>query len=198
MRTEKLSTDVRQEQILEAALDVVAARGMKGLSIGAVARRVGLVPSAIYRHFPSKEAVVDGVLELVQSRLAASIAGARDESENALDALEHLLKKHLQLVRKDMGIPLVVFSEEVFGSSARRKKRIYRLMSTYVRGVAALFEEAQRAGQIIEVAEPQELAVMFLGLLQPAAILWVVSGGDFDVTRQVDRSWQVFRKAIAT
>jgi len=40
------------------------------------------------------------------------------------------------------------------------------------------------------------LSVMFLGLVQPAAILWHVSDGGFDVTRQADRAWRVFREVI--
>ena len=44
MADEKLDTLVRQEQIAEAALSLVAAHGVRRLSMAAVARRVGLVP----------------------------------------------------------------------------------------------------------------------------------------------------------
>ncbi len=54
MAREKLDTEIRQEQIAQAALSLIASRGIKGLSVAAVARRVGLVPSGIYRHFKGK------------------------------------------------------------------------------------------------------------------------------------------------
>ena len=41
----KLGTEIRQEQIAEAALELVASQGVRRLSVAAVARRVGLVPS---------------------------------------------------------------------------------------------------------------------------------------------------------
>ena len=41
-----------------------------------------------------------------------------------------------------------------------------------------------------------ELSVMFLGLVQPSAILWHVSDGGFDVTRQTEKAWTLFREAI--
>ena len=47
MAREKLSTEVRQEQILAAALEIVSAKGMKGLNTGAVARRAGLIREAL-------------------------------------------------------------------------------------------------------------------------------------------------------
>jgi AcrR family transcriptional regulator len=59
MATERLETDIRQDQITQAALGLVAAKGVAELSIAGVARRVGLVPSAIYRHFKSKDEVLE-------------------------------------------------------------------------------------------------------------------------------------------
>ena len=49
------SSSIRRQQIAEAALTLVADRGLNRLSVAAVVRRVGLVPSGIYRHFKSKE-----------------------------------------------------------------------------------------------------------------------------------------------
>ncbi|MBI2220156.1 MAG: helix-turn-helix transcriptional regulator [Acidobacteria bacterium] len=51
----KLDTEIRQEQIAQAALAVVARHGIRRLSIASVARRVGIVPSAPYRHFENKD-----------------------------------------------------------------------------------------------------------------------------------------------
>lgn len=68
MTKEKLDTEVRPEQILEAALDVVSRKGMKGLNLGAVARRVGLLPSALYRHFERKDVIIDALLGLIECR----------------------------------------------------------------------------------------------------------------------------------
>ncbi len=79
MVKEKLDTEIRQEQILEAALDLVAQKGMKGLNLGAVARRVGIVPSALYRHFKSKDAIMDALLDLIESRLLANVRAVKEE-----------------------------------------------------------------------------------------------------------------------
>jgi hypothetical protein len=37
---------------------------------------------------------------------------------------------------------------------------------------------------------------MFLGLVQPAAILWQLSDGGIDVTKHAERAWQIFSDAI--
>ena len=121
MARNKLKTELRQEQILEAALAIVSAKGMKGLNTGAVARRVGIVPSALYRHFRNKEQILEALLELIEERLIANVNIARQEAACPLSALEILLKRHVRLIRENAGIPLVIFSEEVYGADSQRK-----------------------------------------------------------------------------
>ena len=196
MAHEKLNTKIRQEQILATALDIVSTQGINGLSMGAIARRVGLIPSAIYRHFDSKDNIIDALLTLIESRLLANVTAAKKSSDRPLVALHTLLRRHSRLIRENAGIPQVVFSEEVYGTNSIRRHRVYEILQRYLEHVAMLFSEAQQAGEVRDDAKASELSVMFLGLVQPSAILWHVSEGRFDVTRQVDQAWRLFCDAL--
>jgi len=196
MAREKLDTEIRQEQILQAALDVVSKKGMKGLNLGAVARRVGLVPSAIYRHFENKDGIVDGLLGLIESRLLANVTAVSHDADKPLLALESLLKRHVSLIRENAGIPRLVFSEEVYGANSQRRTRVQDLIQRYLDHITELFRGAQETGDVRKDILPKDLAVMFLGLVQPAAILWHISDGDFDATKHVEKAWRVFKEAI--
>ena len=46
----RFRTHIRHDQIAPAALSVINQAGLKGLNVAAVAKRVDLVPSAVYRH----------------------------------------------------------------------------------------------------------------------------------------------------
>ena len=192
----KLGTEVRQEQIAQAALDLIAARGLKGLSVAAVARRVGLVPSAIYRHFKSKENVLDAVLDLLRARLHGNVGAVCEETRDPLERLRRLLLRHVALIRENQAIPRVVFSEEVIGGRADRKAKVRAIIEGYLDGVGDILRRGQREGRIRSDVRAATLAVLFLGLVQPPAILWLVSGGTFDIARHVDAAWPVFREAI--
>ena len=61
MRAEKKCTKIRQEEIAQAALKVVATQGMKALTVDRIARLVGVVPSALYRHFGDKDSILDEI-----------------------------------------------------------------------------------------------------------------------------------------
>ena len=71
MAKRRLGTEIRQEQIAQAALDVVRSQGIRALNVAAVAKKVGIVPSAVYRHFKDKREIVGAVLQLIQTRLNA-------------------------------------------------------------------------------------------------------------------------------
>lgn len=196
MGREKLATEVRREQIAGAALEILARAGPKGLSVGAVARRLGLVPSAIYRHFGGKDEMVAAALAQFRDRMLENVRAVRAESPVALERLEGLLDRHVRMIRDNIAMPRVVFSDDACAPGSAGRARVAGNLKAYLDGVAGIIREGQSAGELRRDAEPATLAVMFLGLIMPAAILWHLTEGGFDVTRHAAQSWKVFRRAV--
>jgi hypothetical protein len=69
---------------------------------------------------------------------------------------------------------------------------------TYLDDVAAIVQRGQTDGQIRPDVDPQTVATLFLGLIQPGAILWHMSDGEFDVTRHAERGWRLLSHALRT
>lgn len=193
---EKLHTEVRQDQFAQAALGLVASHGLKGLSVARVAHRVGVVPSAVYRHFSSKDELLDAVLAVIRDRLAHNVEKVSQECKDSLECLRRLLMLHAQLIRENQGIPRIVFSEEIFNGNPRRKSAVHEIVKGYLKRVADMVKRGQKEGQIRGDLDPSTLSLMFLGLVQPAAILWQLSDGGIDVTKHAERAWQIFAEAI--
>jgi AcrR family transcriptional regulator len=194
--TEKRGTQVRQEQIARATLELAAIGGVKKVSIAAVARRVGIVPSALYRHFKSKEEMIEAVLDLIQQKLRDNAQAVQAQDVDPLEQLRRLLMLHAQLIRENRGIPQVIFSQDLYAGHPHRRRRMYEGIRNYLEQVAQIIAKAQAAGQADPKADPKVVATMFLGLIQPAAILWNLSDGDFDVTRQARAAWPLFCRAL--
>lgn len=196
MALEKLSSEVRQEQYAEAALDLIAADGLKSLSVARVARRVGLVPSALYRHYSGKDALLDAVITLIRERLQTNVARALKQTPDAFDRLRQLLMAHVRIIRENEGILRVMFSDELHNGHPEKKVRAWEMVEGYLKRVSDIVAQGQKEGQIRQDIDPGTASVMFLGLIQPAAILWNLSGGKFDVTRHVQKAWPVFCAAL--
>ncbi|MFD6415398.1 TetR/AcrR family transcriptional regulator [Streptomyces sp. NPDC060194] len=59
----RAGSEGRRGEIVRAALEVIAERGYRGASLGAVAERVGLTQQGLLHYFPGKEALLVAVLE---------------------------------------------------------------------------------------------------------------------------------------
>lgn len=196
MALEKLDTELRREQIAEAALGIIAAHGVKRLSVGAVARRVGLVPSAIYRHFKNKGEMLDAAFDLIRLKAADNLNAVCRQAPTALERLEQLLVLNVRMVRELQALPRIVFSEGIFGDYPARKLQAYEMLKGYHSRVEEIVRQGQQAGEIRQDLDPRTIAVMFWGMLPPVVILWHVSEGRFDVTRHAARAWQLFSEVI--
>lgn len=198
VRAAKTRTEIRQEQIAVAALELMARHGPKALNVVRLAGEVGVVPSAIYRHYSSKGAVLDAVLDLISQRLQENVQAVRQETPDALDRLHRLLQRHVQLLRNNIAIPRVVFSEDIFIGHAPRRHRVHQLIASYLGKVAELIAEGQQAGNLRTDASADTLSVMFLGMIHPAIILWLASDGAFDVGSHTAKAWPLFAQMLQT
>jgi AcrR family transcriptional regulator len=195
-RAKKQGTNVRQEQIAKAALDVVAKEGMKGLSMARVAENVGLVPSGLYRHFSGKEQILDAVLNFIRKRLLKNVELVRGETDDPVERLHRLLQRHVDLILRTPAIAQIVFSAEIFAGPSRRKQKLRSVIADYLHEVQAILRDGQDQNVIRRDVPPATLSMMFLGLIQPGILLHHLSGGEYDFPQHAERAWSVCCDAI--
>jgi AcrR family transcriptional regulator len=85
-----LAPGARREQLLAAAARLMADRGYHGVSIYDIGTAVGVSGPAVYKHFPSKQAILTELLVGISDQLlteGATRAAAATSPEGALDAL---------------------------------------------------------------------------------------------------------------
>ena len=196
MALEKLDTDVRKEQIVEAAMSLIAAHGVRRVSMSALARRVGLVPSALYRHFKNKEQILEATMQLVRRRMGDNLKEVCDLSPNALERLELLLRRVIKMVRELQAMPRIVFSEGMSRDHPERKAQAFEFLKGMLGEIENIMRQGQKRGEIRSDLDPRALAVMFWGMIPSSVILWHMSDGGFDVTRQAEKTWELYREAI--
>lgn len=75
----------RRDEVLRSALELLDEVGLDDLTVRRLAERRGVAPSALYRHFPSKAALVDAMVEAIAGRAAGPPpTGPWDERVRAL------------------------------------------------------------------------------------------------------------------
>ena len=196
MSEEKLDTQIRREQIAQAALELIASQGLRRLSMAAVARRVGLVPSGIYRHFRSKDEILDAVLERIRQRLMENVRAAREEHADPLECLHDVLVRHIRFIREGRAIPRIIFSDDFHGGRPKLKEKVVGIFGQYSGQLADIVRRGQEQGSVRADVDPGTVAMMVFGIVLPAGILWHLTEGGFDVTRHAAQAWEMLLSAI--
>lgn len=73
----KKSTRVRKEEIVQAALEVIGKKGVRALTIAAIAESAGMSEANVYRHFGGKDEIFSALADFIGSEVmgkAATIA----------------------------------------------------------------------------------------------------------------------------
>jgi AcrR family transcriptional regulator len=127
-------TDVtldRRRQLLDLAAPLMASRGFHGMSVGELGAAAGVTGPALYRHFPSKQALLGALLTDISERLLAGGAACVADSDGPADALERLVRWHVDFAmsRPDL---IRVQDRDFLSMSAQDQHEVRRLQRQYV------------------------------------------------------------------
>ena len=117
----------RREQLVEAAYRLIAQHGFEGLRTRDVAAEVGVNIATLHYYFPTKEALIRGVVDLAMQRFRSTLAPHGSPAEQ--------LRNHLRAVRR------LLLEEPELGTVMAE----LALRSTRDRVVAGLLEQMNDA-----------------------------------------------------
>jgi TetR/AcrR family transcriptional regulator len=178
----KQSTEVRQAGLVEAALTLAAQRNPADISTTDLARAVGITQGAVFRHFPSKEAIWLAVLawvtEQLIGRLRAAATGKRSDGQDAnpLEALQAVFIAHVEFVVAHPGVPRVVFQELQKPQETALTLAVRGLMQQHRSLVMALLQGATEKDLLAPGTDLPAAAALFLGAVQGLVMQSLVSG----------------------
>ncbi len=159
----------RQAEILDRALELVREGGLSSLTTKKIAERVGFSEPALYRHFPTKQALVIGLMDRLEEMLVAPARQIAAESGlPALKRLEKIVQRHLRLVREQNSLPILLLAEASTSDDPALLDRMRSIFHGYLSVLEDLLREGQTSGEIQGGTEADCLALLLLGA--PAAM----------------------------
>src|SRR5437588_4470546 len=99
MKTSRIDIgSIRREQIIEAAMAVIAEKGVQNLSLSEIEKKAGMSRGQLTYYFPAKEdillAVFDHLLQLMYARIGKPDDGISGEGQS-WGLIQHLFDKIL-------------------------------------------------------------------------------------------------------
>jgi AcrR family transcriptional regulator len=173
-----LRSDARRnrERILSGARAVFAEYGSEA-QMDDVARRAGVGVGTVYRHYPTKEALL---VELVREKFKGFAVEARNALERdgePFEVLADLMRSNAEALERDAGTQQVLAGagEQIWIQAATEQSELLELTSQLV-------DRAQRAGTIRADATATDIGMLMCGV--SATMAHPASG--FDWRRHLD------------
>ena len=172
----RLPADQRRAKTVQVVLDLAAVTNPAEITTGAIAERMHVTQGALFRHFETKDAIWQAVVEWITERVLARLDEAARTTKSSLAALEAVFMAHIESHVQHAGVPRIVFGELQRAGDTRTKRMVQTFMARYVEQLQALIEQGQTRGEIAFEVDAKSAAVLFVGTIQGLVVQSLVSG----------------------
>jgi AcrR family transcriptional regulator len=124
-------TQTRRQQLLDTAAELFAARGFHGVSVSELGAACGISGPALYKHFPSKEALLAEMLVAISERLLAEGQQRVAAASSASGALASLVDWHVDFALRHRAL-IVVQDRDWSSLPADSREQVRSLQRSYV------------------------------------------------------------------
>jgi len=172
----RLPAAKRRETTVQAVLDLAAVQNPAEITTTAIAEQMHITQGALFRHFATKDAIWQAVIEWVTQRMLARVEAASRTAKSPLEALETIFMAHIESHVRHAGVPRIIFGELQRAEDTLAKRMVRKFMGQYVDKLQAFIEQGKVAGEIDREVDAKAAATMFVGMIQGLVVQSLVSG----------------------
>lgn len=193
-----LPAEARRAVTVEAVVELAATQNPSEITTTAIARHMGVTQGALFKHFPTKEAILEAVMAWVADRLLSRIEQAAGSVASPLAALEAMFMAHVEFVVEHPGVPRMLFGELQRAEMTAPKRMVQTLIRRYSERLRQLLEEGKTAGELLSTLDAEAASVLFIGTLQ-GLVMQTLLAGDVDrMRRDAPRVFAIYRHGIGS
>jgi AcrR family transcriptional regulator len=192
----RLGAVERREEIIRVTLDLAAKQGVDDVTTQDMAQAMGVTQGAVFRHFPSKDAIWLAVMQWVRDRLMGELGHAAAQGTDPLNALQRMFSAHINFIVGHPAIPRLLMSEHLHGRSSLLRQLMTEIMLGFEAKVAGLLTDAQAQGLARADLDAHAAATLYLGMIQGLVLQTSILRGQRTLTAEAARTFPLFLQAI--
>ena len=117
----------RKAQILQALAGMLETNNGQRITTAKLAAEVGVSEAALYRHFPSKARMFEGLIEFIEETIFSRINKILSEEKDAANRCQLILHLMLVFAEKNPGITRILNGDALTGEQERLRERVAQL-----------------------------------------------------------------------
>ena len=195
-RPQYLSAEERREATVQAVVDLAAEQNPAEITTTAIADRMGLTQGALFRHFPTKHAILEATMTWVGERLLERVDKAAEGTKSPAAALEAMFMAHIDFVAKHPGVPRMLFGELQRSSETLAKRMVQTLIRQYEQRLRRVMEAGKVQGELDADLNVDAAAVLFIGTIQGLVMQSLLAGQVSRIHRDTPAVFAIYRRGI--
>lgn len=196
LHAKHLPADERRAATVEAVVELAATQNPSDITTTAIARHMHLTQGALFRHFPSKDAILQAVMEWVAEQLLARIERAAEGQPSAVAALQAMFMAHADFVTEHPGVPRMMFGELQRAGETLPKRMVQTLLARYGERLRRLIEQGRQAGELDAGLDVEAAATLFIGTIQGLVMQSMLAGDVGRIRRDAPRVFTIYQRGI--
>jgi TetR/AcrR family transcriptional regulator len=156
----------KAQDILQAlALMLESSRGAR-ITTAALASELGCSEAALYRHFPSKTKMYEGLIDFIEETIFARVNNIINDEPDAVNQCQRILSLTLTFAEKNAGISRLLHGDALTGETERLHHRIAQFFSRLESQLKQIVREAELDQGIIVNPSPAIAVDLMINLLE--------------------------------
>lgn len=188
----------RKEQILQCLALMLEATPGGRITTAGLAKEVGVSEAALYRHFPSKAKMFEGLIEFIEDTIFTRVTKIVSDEPSALAQCEKILHLLLGFTEKNPGITRLLTGDALTGETERLHQRITQFFSRLETQLKQIIRDAEFNENKRSTLSAAATANLLLALAEGRIAQFVRSNFQNPPTENWSQQWRLFESKIFT
>ncbi len=189
-RIRKTAAD-RKKEIIQTAIRLAAISGPDRLTTEKLAREIGISQAAIFRHFPTKSDIWNGVAAHIGEIMKIPATLIQEQPKEPTSLLRELVSRQLTFIQSTPAIPDILFSRELHANNDTMRLFFVGMMKERQKIFSKLVSHEITNGNFRNDLDENDAAWLILSLIQGQAMRWSLDGRNYDLVAEGRRLFEL-------
>ncbi|MGB1090962.1 MAG: nucleoid occlusion factor SlmA [Oceanobacter sp.] len=191
--TEKVS---RKDQILQTLVHMLETQPGARITTANLAREVGVSEAALYRHFPSKARMFEGLMSYIEEVVFSRVKMILQDFESAEERCQHIMTLVLTFAEKNPGMSCLMSGDALAGETERLRSRMQQLFERLETQIKQVLREAEIREGLLPTQTVTAEANLLVSILEGRIRQYVRSEFDRKPTENWQDQWAMLSPAL--
>jgi TetR/AcrR family transcriptional regulator len=191
-----LPAEERRAATVDAVIALAARHDPGEISTTAIAQHMGLTQGALFRHFATKDAILEAVMARVSEQLLARLDAAGEAAPDHAAALQAMFLAHTGFVAEHPGVPRLLFGELQRAGSTAPKRVAAALLAQYAERLRRQLEQGRQQREFDPELDVAAAATLFIGSVQGLVMQALIAGDVQRIRDDAPRVLAIYLRGI--